>query len=42
VVVVTSGRAVLKVILEVNFLGLGVPSSGWFSPSVVVLKESVV
>lgn len=34
--------SIFKSLLEVNFLGLGEPSSGWFSPSVVELKEHVV
>jgi hypothetical protein len=38
----TCGWAILEGFLEINFLGLGVPSSGGLSPSVVVFKESIV
>lgn len=43
VMVIVLGRwSTLKIPLKVDFLGLTKPFSGWFSPSVVILKEHVV
>lgn len=42
VIPVVKGGAVVKLLLEVQFLSLGEPGACWLSPSVVVLEELIL